>query len=280
MPSYIDHLCSQDSVLFIEEHIKSCAECREVLENMKEDINISDGVDEIYQVEVKKPFQKIAGFFNSQKRLARYLLLAALSALILSFIFLIPSLMNFNEHKKEVEKLKVVEKDKHEIMNHVFQILGSSTELSKQEEEKLLATFKKYSGKLNLLAVFPAEENQKWLQDKEVVKQKPTAIYPIEYKKAAIVIGNEGIIRKDETIQPSGYDLGTVVMANKHWIIQYEYKHSYEPTVERHHQLTYYGPSTWSFFQTPLLLCVLFSVLFLFWLISRRLNKHLKDIMG
>ncbi|MCK2005116.1 sigma-70 family RNA polymerase sigma factor [[Brevibacterium] frigoritolerans] len=65
--------------------------------------------------------------------------------------------------------------------------------------------------KLNLLAVLPAVDIEDWLQENASVKQKPTTIYPIEYNKAAIVIVNEGILRKNEPITPSGYDLGTVV---------------------------------------------------------------------
>lgn len=53
LPSYIDHLCSQDSIHFIEEHMNSCEKCREVLESMKNDVDFSDEIDEVYKVEVK-----------------------------------------------------------------------------------------------------------------------------------------------------------------------------------------------------------------------------------
>lgn len=86
-----------------------------------------------------------------------------------------------------------------------------STEVTEKEEKQLLTIFKKYNKKLNLLAVLPAADIEDWLQENASVKQKPTTIYPIEYNKAAIVIGNEGILRKNEPITPSGYDLGTVV---------------------------------------------------------------------
>ncbi|MED3996649.1 sigma-70 family RNA polymerase sigma factor [Peribacillus frigoritolerans] len=86
-----------------------------------------------------------------------------------------------------------------------------STEVTEKEEKQLLTIFKKYNKKLNLLAVLPAADIEDCLQENASVKQKPTTIYPIEYNKAAIVIGNEGILRKNEPITPSGYDLGTVV---------------------------------------------------------------------
>ncbi|MCM3677118.1 zf-HC2 domain-containing protein [Peribacillus simplex] len=280
LPSYIDHLCSKDSIHFIEEHMKSCKKCREVLESMKNDVDFTDEIDEVYKVEVKKPFQKVSRFFNGQKKLTNYLLLATLFSLLFGFIFLIHSIIKFSEHREEVTKLEVVEQEKEAIMDDVFHILGASTEVTEKEEKQLLTIFNKYNKKLNLLAIFPAADIEDWLQENASVKQKPTTIYPIEYNEAAIIIGNKGILRKNEPITPSGYDLGTVVMAKNQWVIQYEYKSPYEQTIERHHQLTYYGPSTWSIFQAPILLFTLFSVLLIFWIFLMRQNKRLKDVMG
>ncbi|WP_240620334.1 hypothetical protein [Peribacillus acanthi] len=247
---------------------------------MKNDVDISVEIDEVYKVEVKRPFQKVSRFFNEQKKLTKYLFLSTLFSLLFGFIFLTHSIIKFSEYNEEVSEFEVVDKEKDAIMYDVFHILGSSTEVTEKEEKQLLTIFKKYNEKLNLLAVFSAADIEDWLKENASVKQKPTTIYPIEYKKADTVIGNEGILRKNEPITPSGYDLGTVVMANKLWVIQYEYKNSYEHTVEKHHQLTYYGPNTWSIFQAPILLFTLFSVLLIFWLVLRRQNKRLKDVMG
>jgi Putative zinc-finger len=280
LPSYIDHLCSQDSIHFIEEHLNSCKKCREVLESMKNNVDFSNNMDEVYKVEVKRPFQKVSRFFNAQKKLTNYLLIATLFSLLIGFVFLIQSNKKFSEYKEEVTNLEVVDQEKEAIMDDVFQILGASTEVTEKEEKQLLTIFKEYNEKLNLLAVFPATNLKDRLQENPSVKQEPTTIYPIEYSKAAIVIGDEGVLGKRETIIPSGYDLGTVMMANKQWGIQYEYKSSYEKTIERYHQLTYYGPSTWSFFQAPILMFIIFSILFVVWLFLKRQNNHLKDVMG
>lgn len=100
--------------------------------------------------------------------------------------------------------------------------------MTEKEEKQLLTIFKKYNKKLNLLAFLPAAEIEDWLQKKMLLKQKPTTIYPIEYNKAAIVIGNEGILRKNEPFTPSGYDLGTVVNWWCHSIVcSYELLYSY-----------------------------------------------------
>jgi hypothetical protein len=280
LPSYIDNLCSQESIHYIEEHMRSCEKCREVFASMKNDIDIPEEIAEVYKVELKKPFQKVSKFFNGQKKLMNYLFVAILFSLLLGLILLIPALIKFSEHREEVTKLEVVDKEKKAIMDDVFHILDTSTEVTQKEEKQLLSIFKEYNKKLNLLAVFPADDVEDWVQENASVIQKPTTIYPIEYNKASIVIGNEGIVSNNKHITPSDYDLGTVVTANKRWVIQYEYSSSYEKSIERHHQLTYYGPSTWSFFQLPILFFTIFSVLLIIWLSLKKQNKQLKDIMG
>lgn len=280
LPSYIDQLCSQDSINFIEDHINSCKKCREILYSMKVDIDIPTEIDEVYKAEVKRPFQKVSRFFKGQRKLTNYLLLATLFSFLLGIIFLIPSIIKFSEHIEDVSKLEIVEQEKEAIMEDIFHILGSSTEITEKQEKQLLTIFNKYNNKLNLLAVFPTVDIEKWIQENESVIQKPTTVYPIDYNKATVVIGNNGIVGKKDLITPSDYDLGTVAMVNDQWGIQYEYSSSYEKNIERYHQVTFYGPSIWSFFEAPLLLFILFIVLLIIWLPLKKQNKHLKDVMG
>ncbi|WP_413305431.1 zf-HC2 domain-containing protein [Bacillus sp. 1P10SD] len=280
LPSYIDDLCSNESRQFIEEHVASCHVCRDVLHTMENDVEVSDGIEQKKRLEAKKPFKKVAAFFNAQRRLTKYILITALISLGLGICFLANSMVKQKEYKAEVTKLEMVEQEKADIMEDVFHILGSSNEVTKLEEEQLLEVFNKYKEKLHLLAIFPAADLGDWVKENPSVRKEPTTIFPIEYHKAVSVIGSEGIIGANKQIISSQYDLGTVVMANSKWVIQYEYKSSYEKTVERHHQFKYYGPSVWSFFQLPILLFAIFSVLLIVWLILKKHNNHIKDVMG
>ncbi|WML58503.1 zf-HC2 domain-containing protein [Neobacillus sp. PS2-9] len=280
LPSYIDDLCSKESRQFIEEHVASCSTCRNVLHTMEHNVEVSEGIEQTKRLEAKKPFKKVAEFFNAQRRLTKYILITALISLGLGICFLANSMVKLNEYKNEVNKLEMVDHEKEDIMKDVFHVLGASSEVTEQEEEQLLKVFEKYKEKLHLLAVFPAADVEDWVKENPSVKKEPTTIYPIEYNKAAAVIGSEGIFGRNKQIIPSQYDLGTVAMANSKWVIQYEYKSSYEKTVERHHQLKYYGQSVWSFFQLPILLFAIFSVLLIVWLFLKKHNKHLKDVMG
>jgi len=42
LPNYIDELTSQETNEFIENHLKECTECTEMLNNMKKEINSED----------------------------------------------------------------------------------------------------------------------------------------------------------------------------------------------------------------------------------------------
>ncbi|MEE6452729.1 zf-HC2 domain-containing protein [Gottfriedia acidiceleris] len=279
LPSYIDNICSKESNQFIEEHLTTCLTCGKILDTMKSDINISDEIYKIERLETKKPFKKVSGFLNFQKKFTNYILIFALISLLFGIYFLANSNNEMKKYKEEVNKLGVVEQEKKAIMNDAINVLGDSSVLTNQKEEQLLKVFEKYNGKLNLLAIFPNTNVEDWIKENALVRNQPTTIYPIDYQKAAIVIGNEGIIGSKEKIIPSDYDLGTVVMENGNWVVQYEYKTSYENIIEKYHQLKYYGPNTWSFYQLPILLFSIFTVLCIVWLFLKKNNSQLKGLL-
>jgi putative transposon-encoded protein len=280
LPSYIDDICSKGSSQFVEEHINSCAACREILDSMRINVETTDEIHKFERLEAKKPFIKVSRIFNNQKKFTIYVRSFSLIFLVVGLLFLANSIKEMKEHREEISKLEIVEQEREAIMNEVFTVLGDSATVTEQEEEELLEVYDHYKGKLALLAIFPVTEVEDWVMENPAVKNEPTTIFPIEYKKAELVIGNEGIIGHAEPITPSNYDLGTVVMAKDNWVIQYEYETSYEKTVEMHHQLKHYGPSTLSFYQIPIVLFSIFLVLFIIWLFLNKNNRDLKDVIG
>lgn len=56
LPSYIDQICSEDSCKLVEEHLKTCDECKRKLQEMKEPIKCP----EVFPIEERSnPFMKI-----------------------------------------------------------------------------------------------------------------------------------------------------------------------------------------------------------------------------
>ncbi|WP_419881620.1 permease prefix domain 1-containing protein [Peribacillus sp. B-H-3] len=222
----------------------------------------------------------LSEFFKVQKKFTNYVLSFALIFLVLGIFFLTTPFSGVKEHNEDIKNIKVVNQEKETIMNDVFDVLDTSNKVTEKEKEQLLNVFKKHQDKLNLLAVFPASDLGSWLKDNEEVKEGPDSHFPIEYSKAAIVIGNDNVVKNKEQIVPSEYDLGSVIEASGQWIVQYEYKKSYEKTIEKYHQLKYYGPSIWTFYQLPILFFSLFIVLGVVSLSLRKQNRQLKDVMN
>lgn len=58
-PSYIDGLCSKESKDYIEQHIKSCESCKEILNNIKTELSMADEKDKLERLKAKEPFKKV-----------------------------------------------------------------------------------------------------------------------------------------------------------------------------------------------------------------------------
>ncbi|WP_070119315.1 permease prefix domain 1-containing protein [Bacillus marinisedimentorum] len=222
----------------------------------------------------------LAEFFKVQKKFTNYVLSFALIFLVVGIFFLISSISEVKEHNEMVNQLEIVEEEKEIIMNEVFDKLDASNDITEQETERLFEVFNNYQEKLSLLAVFPRNKLEGWVKENVNVIEEPSTQFPIEYSKALVVIGENGVVENKEEIVPSKYDLGTVIMANEKWIVQYEYKASYESTIEKHHQLKHYGPSIWSFYQLPILFFALFIALGIVWLFLKKQNRQLKTVMN
>lgn len=59
LPSYIDDLCREESKDYIENHVKTCSECKEVLATMKNDFALPDDTEMVEVKKVTKPFKKL-----------------------------------------------------------------------------------------------------------------------------------------------------------------------------------------------------------------------------
>ncbi len=279
LPLYIDELCSDTSKEVINEHLSICEECRTVYESMESDDAMEDESKLMERLQAKKPFQQVSRFFRAPKRMTRITFIFAGISLILGGMLLLQSIMEVNANRNELKDLSIVAEEKGIIMEEVVNVLDSTSDDS-QYETQLTDIFKKFDDKLHYLAIFPADEMKEWLDESPSVKNEPTNIFPIDYQKASLVIGSDGIITNKEKINPSTYDLGNVVYANEDWVVQFEYTKSYEETIERYHQLTYYSSSTLFIFWPPILLFSIFSILFIFWWSLNKHNKRLSDVMG
>ncbi|MBM6616994.1 zf-HC2 domain-containing protein [Bacillus suaedaesalsae] len=270
LPSYIEKVTSDESNKFVEEHIAQCESCEIYLNDMKAEIELPEDVHIEERLNEKKPFKNLSIFSQGQKKFTKLILYIAVGSLLLAIYLLSTSILKFNEFKEDKRYIDVIELEKEAIISDAFNHVDSG-------EAGLIKVFEKYKKQLNMLAIFPTAEVEDELIDTE--RNMPTTMYPIDYNKATTVIGANGVIKDKSTITPSGYDLGTVVMANDEWVIQFEYRGTYENTIEKYHQLRYYGPRTWSFFQLPILFFTIFIVLGTVWFFMNKQNRQLQGVI-
>lgn len=58
LPNYIENLTNEETNNFIEEHLKGCNECQEVLENMKKDFKVNTEKQDVREVNYIKKYSK------------------------------------------------------------------------------------------------------------------------------------------------------------------------------------------------------------------------------
>ncbi len=58
LPSYIDELTNEETNSFIEEHIKECSKCKQIFENMKQDLTADKSTKDSREVKYIKKYNK------------------------------------------------------------------------------------------------------------------------------------------------------------------------------------------------------------------------------
>jgi flagellar basal body-associated protein FliL len=285
LPSYIDHLCSEETSRFIENHIATCEQCAEHLQQMREEFDVHEEPNVQDRIEQKKPFQKVARYIDVQKSFMTFLRRSLWISIIVTVGFFIHSLTMFIDLHHDRQEAQGIEEQKGNILEDTFAVLETQQE---PDETALQTVFQKYNGELQYLAVFSIDDvedftllregqTEPYPIDYKRLQVGPTTIYPINYAHAALVVGKNGEIT--ESIIPNDYDIGTVAMADDQWIVQYEYQESYLETIEKAHQIKYYGPSTWTVFQLPIVLFIVTVFIFGNWLIQKRNSKPVENIL-
>lgn len=88
LPSYVDDICSDESRGYVEEHVKTCAECRGILEAMKADImNIGAGND--ISIDDKKILMDVKDKMNKELRRKTLVYRIICALLIVVFLLLV-----------------------------------------------------------------------------------------------------------------------------------------------------------------------------------------------
>lgn len=91
LPLYVDHLCSQDTAAFIEEHLQSCDQCKHLLEMFQTEIKSPAVIDAATFAQAKKPFAVIA------KKNKKYTILVSIVTAIIVSLTVLLLFLSYNE---------------------------------------------------------------------------------------------------------------------------------------------------------------------------------------
>lgn len=264
LPTYIDQLCSNESEAFIEEHLAQCDSCAEMLFHMKRELNQGEDAGRIERLEQKKPLEKISRFMKAELGFSKFLRISFWISLSVAIIFFAFALINLNTWQEDQKEQQRVAQQQRAIMEEAFAALSTQ---SVPNERALQAVFQRYEEEVQHIAVFASSD----VEDANKWQREPSNIFPIAYEKALIVVGEKGEITG--TIKPNEYDIGTMVMADDKWVIQFEYKESYLRTVEHAFQIKHYAPDVWELFAIPSVISVITLFIFGAWRYQRRIMK-------
>lgn len=100
IPSYIDGLCSQDSKILVEEHIKTCPACKAVFDSMADGMNVEASDDQnvggvnssdVISIDEKAVMQKVNQKLkkDAQRKVTKYVI-AAIVTVVLVIMLVLP----------------------------------------------------------------------------------------------------------------------------------------------------------------------------------------------
>ncbi|TAA71987.1 zf-HC2 domain-containing protein [Planococcus salinarum] len=267
LPSYIDQLCSDESKVFIEQHMSQCDSCSRVLQHMRTEFDDVEQVELPMRIEQKKPFEKVARFLTAQGNFTKFLKASFWLSLFITIILLVFSFNELAIWQEDQQEAQRVEQQQQDIMAKAFTALSAQ---DRPNETALQTIFEQYQEQLQHIAIFSTED----IEDTSTSQEGPTTVFPIDYERASLVLGEGGEIT--ESIVPNEYDIGTMAMANNGWVVQFEYKQSYLETVEAAHQIKYYSPSAWTLFSMPIVLSIISLFIFITWRYQKQIMRPMR----
>lgn len=267
LPSYIDQLCSDESKVFIEQHMSQCDSCSRVLQQMRTEFDDVEQVELPMRIEQKKPFEKVSRFLTAQGNFTKFLQASFWLSLFITIVLLVFSFNELAIWQEDQQEAQRVEQQQEDIMAKAFTALSAQ---DRPNEMALQKVFEQYREQLQHIAVFSTDD----IEDTSTSREGPTTVFPIDYERASLVVDEGGKI--SESIVPNEYDIGTMAMANNEWVVQFEYKQSYLETVEAAHQIKYYSPSTWELFAIPIIFSIISLFIFITWRYQKRIMKPMR----
>lgn len=231
LPMYIDGLCSPTSSTLVEQHLSTCKQCKQIHTQMLKEFEVEQVEVHKIAIQQRQPFEKLNNIFKSYRFFSKMLEWMTVLAVVITVILVGKGFMDTQGLNAHIKHQKTIEQEQQNIMNTAFEKLASegTAGLEKVSTD--------YQNQIKYIAVFDVADIGPLGKD----FSKPKVMYPLPYKKAVAVYESGQLVT--ESITPSDYDIGTMVMEKDGYIVQFEYARHYLMDVETAFQTKHYSPT-------------------------------------
>lgn len=102
LPSYIDGLCSEESIKCVEEHLKTCQDCKEIYEAMKSDMKVGYAGKGNISVDTEKIMKEVSSKMAADVRKKTNIYRAVIALIIVIIAILVLPLKSISADKMEI----------------------------------------------------------------------------------------------------------------------------------------------------------------------------------
>ena len=267
MPLHIDRLCSETSSTFVEQHLSSCQQCKQVYKQMLAELNLEQIETKETAIQQKQPFVKMKNAMKSYRYFTKVLEWLTVIAIVSTLLLVGKGFVDTNHLDYDLIHQSKIEKQQEQIMEDAFNQLNQEGIAGIQAVSLEYGNYVKYIAVFNSSDVAPLPEGF----------NKPKVKYPLPYENALATYESGQLVTSD--IIPNDYDIGTMVMEKDGYIVQFEYANHYIDEVERAFQTKHYSPTKFELWLPALISFIITLCLAIVYRGLRKINKNVKQLI-
>lgn len=268
LPMYIDDLCSETSNKLVEQHLSTCTHCKQIYEQMLNEFEIEQIELNTIANQQRQPFEKLNNIFKSYRFFSKMLEWLTVLAVVITVILMGKGVIDTQGLNAHIKHQKTIEQEQQNIMNIAFEKFASEGTVGLEKVST------DYQNQIKYIAVFDVADVGPLGKD----FSKPKVMYPLPYEKAVAVYESGQLVT--ESITPSDYDIGTMVMEKDGHIVQFEYARHYLMDVETAFQTKHYSPTIFQLWLPALIALVVSLCSFFIYRNIKNTNRRAQKLIS
>ena len=144
LPNYIENLTNEETNKFIEEHLKTCDECKIIYDNMKKDLNVANTTKEKKKVKFLKKYR-------NKLRILEIIILIIVVAFIVNTGRKMYIITDLNNKAQEYIKLENYRRTSYSLYNGIY---TKEEVFSMGDRKKIITTTMSENGEKEILTIY------------------------------------------------------------------------------------------------------------------------------